>query len=124
MVCVQAQVYELAINIYLFPNYKLVRTIKAKDITKSDDVLLKIALISYPYPMIFFQDNKYIYILTINGDFINKKEYQKNTIFIPFIDKILGLSNDSIYEYIYDDKKKSIAFKEFDLPTFKSLDTD
>ena len=106
------------INIYLFPNYKLVRTIKVKDITKSDDVLLKIALISYPYPMIFFQDNKYIYILTINGDFINKKEYQKNTIFIPFIDKILGLSNDSIYEYIYQEEEKNISIKAFDLPSF------
>ena len=112
------------INIYTFPSFKLIRTIKVKDITKSDDVLIKIALVSNPYPMLFFYDINYIYILSINGDLINKKEMQKNKTIIPCIDKILGISNDSIYEYIYDDEDKSFAFKEFDLPTFKSLDTD
>jgi WD40 repeat protein len=112
------------INIYTFPSFKLIRTIKVKDITKSDDVLIKIALVSNPYPMLFFYDINYIYILSINGDLINKKEIQKNKTIIPCIDKILGISNDSIYEYIYDDEDKSFAFKEFDLPTFKSLDTD
>ena len=106
------------INLYIFPNCKLIRTIKVKDITKSDDVLIKIALISNPYPMIFFHDTNYIYILTINGDLINKRENQKNTTIIPCIDKVLGLSNDSIYEYIYKEENKSVEIHEFDLPSF------
>ena len=109
------------INIYTFPSCKLIRTIKVKDITKTDDVLKKIALISNPYPMLFFHDINYIYILSINGDLINKKEMQKNKTIIPCIDKIFGLTNDSFYEYIYQEENKSIDFKEFDLPTFKPI---
>ena len=110
------------INIYIFPTCKLIRTIKVKDITKSDDVLIKLALISNPYPMLFFHDVNYIYILSINGDLINKKEMQKNKTVIPCIDKILGLSSDSINEFIYLEEKKSIEMKGFDLPTFNPND--
>ena len=109
------------INIYIFPNCKLIRTIKVKDITKSDNVLLKLALISNPFPMLFFHDINYIYILSINGDLINKKEIQKNKTIIPQIDKILGLSNDSINEYDYQEEKNFIDMKKFDLPTFEEI---
>ena len=110
------------INIYIFPTCKLIRTIKVKDITKSDDVLKKIALVSNPYPMLFFQDVNYIYILSINGDLINKKEMQKNKTIIPCIDKILGLTNDFISEFTYLEEKKSIVMKGFDFPTFSDTD--
>ena len=110
------------INIYIFPTCKLIRTIKVKDITKSDDVLIKLALMSNPYPMLFFHDVNYIYILSINGDLINKKEMQKNKTVIPCIDKILGLSSDSIFEFIYQEEKKNIEMKGLDLPTFNKID--
>jgi len=105
------------INIYIFPNCKLIRTIKVKDITNSDDVLINIALVSNPYPMVFFQDINYIYILTINGDFINKQKIKKNSIVIPCLDKILGLSNDSIC--IFDENNYTI--QEYDLHSFTNL---
>ena len=109
------------INIYIFPCCKLIRTIKVKDITKSDDTLIKIALISNPYPMLFFHDINYMYILSINGDLITTKKMEKNKTIIPCIDKGLGLSNDSIYEYIYKVDSKSIEMKQFDLPTLNPV---
>jgi hypothetical protein len=109
------------INIYIFPSCKLIRTIKVKDITKSDDLLVKIALISNPYPMLFFHDYNYIYILSINGDLINTKKIEKNNIIIPFIDKGFGLSNDLYYEFFFKDKKKGFEMNQYDLPTFNPV---
>jgi len=109
------------INIYIFPSCKLIRTIKVKDITKSDDLLVKIALISNPYPMLFFHDYNYIYILSINGDLINTKKIEKNNIIIPFIDKGFGLSNDLYYEFFIKDKKKGFEMNQYDLPTFNPV---
>ena len=86
------------INIYVFPTYKLVRTIKVKDITKSDDILQKVALISSPFPMIFINDSNFMYSLTINGELITKKEKNKNSKLLACIDKNLGLVGDKIFE--------------------------
>ena len=96
------------INLYVFPKCKLIRTIKVVDITKSNDVLLKVVLISNPYPMIFFHDKKYMYILSINGDLINKREIGKNIKIFACIDKNLGLTVDTIIELYADDKINEI----------------
>ena len=96
------------INLYVFPKCKLIRSIKVVDITKSNDVLLKVVLISNPYPMIFFHDKKYMYILSINGDLINKKEIGKNIKIFACIDKNLGLTVDTIIELYADDKINEI----------------
>ena len=109
------------INIYIFPSCKLIRTIKVKDITKSDDTLIKIALISNPYPMLFFHDINYIYILSINGDLINTKKMEKNKTIIPCIDKIMSLSSDCLCEYTYKEDFKTVEMNQFDLPTFKQM---
>ena len=106
------------IHLYIFPKCKLIRTIKVKDITKSDDTLQKVVLISNLYPMIFLNDEKYIYILSINGDLINKKEKKKNSKFFACIDKNLGLFSDSIFE-IYDKTgNNNFDTNEIDLPLF------
>ena len=106
------------IHLYIFPICKLIRTIKVKDITKSDDALQKVVLISNLYPMIFLNDEKYIYILSINGDLINKKEKKKNSKFFACIDKNLGLFSDSIFE-IYDKTgNNNFDTNEIDLPLF------
>jgi hypothetical protein len=85
------------INIYVFPKCKLVRAIKVINITKSKVILEMLALISNPFPMIFFYDNNYMYIISINGDFINKKKLDEKKEIYPSIDKNLGLFNDYIY---------------------------
>ena len=86
------------IYIYVFPKCKLVRAIKVVDITNSNEVLQKLALISNPFPMIFFYDKNYMYVITINGTFIKKKELQnKNIEIYPSIDKNCGIFNDYIY---------------------------
>ena len=107
------------INIYVFPKCKLVRTIKVKDITKSNDLLKKVVLISIPFPMIFFHDSNYIYSLTLNGDLINKKEMNKNCKIFACIDKNLGLMIDSIFEIIFckdNSGKEKYDIKTLSLP--------
>ena len=110
------------INIYVFPKCKLVRTIKVKDITNSDEVLQKVVLISLPFPMIFFNDINYLYCLSINGELIRKKEIRKNTKTFACIDKHFGLIVDSIYEIIFDyneDEDKKYDIKSIDFPSLE-----
>ena len=115
------------INIYVFPKCKLVKTIKVKSITKSKDILKKAVLISHPFPMIFLQDSKYFYTLTINGEFIIKKEMDENGKNLPCIDKNLGLMNDSIFEIINkidEYGKKVCLIHKLSLPFLELSDSD
>ena len=110
------------IHIYVFPKCKLVRTIKVKDITNSDDVLQKVVLISLPFPMIFFNDSNYLYCLSINGEFITKKEMKKNVKTFACVDKNLGLMNDTILELIFHPDKNENKKYEIKSITFPSLE--
>ena len=105
------------INIYVFPKCKLVRTIKVTNFT--NDILKKVVLVSNPFPMIFTYDINNMYLFTINGELINKKELEnKNIEIYPCIDKNCGLVNDCIY---FEDlnsqenkkKKEEISFSSF-----------
>ena len=112
------------INIYVFPKCKLVKTIKVKDITKSNDILERVVLVSSPFAMIFLQDSNFFYSLTINGDFINKKEINKDGKNLPCIDKNLGLMIDSISEIINtvdQDGHKSCDIHKLSLPFFEKI---
>ena len=112
------------INIYVFPKCKLVKSIKAKDITKSNDILERVVLVSSPFAMIFMQDSNFFYSLTINGDFINKKEINKDGKNLPCIDKNLGLMIDSISEIINtvdQDGHKSCDIHKLSLPFFEKI---
>ena len=112
------------INIYVFPKCKLVKSIKVKDITKSNDILERVVLVSSPFAMIFMQDSNFFYSLTINGDFINKKEINKDGKNLPCIDKNLGLMIDSISEIINtvdQDGHKSCDIHKLSLPFFEKI---
>ena len=110
------------INLYAFPKCKLVRTIKVKDITNSDDALQKVVLISNPFPMIFFHDSNYLYCVSINGDLIKKKEIKKDTKTFPCIDKNLGLVVDYVFEMIFDYDEDGNEIYDIILSNFPSLE--
>ena len=86
------------IHIYVFPKCKLVRVIKVKDITDSDEILKKVVLVSNPFPMIFTYDNNAMYVISLNGELINKKNLENKGVEIfPCIDKKCGLINDTVF---------------------------
>ena len=104
------------INLYVFPKCKLVRAIKVYNITKSDEILKKVVLISTPFPMIFTYDKNNMYTFTLNGDLIKKKELNNENVKIkPCIDKNCGLVSDYIFIDQCNDKNEVIKIK---LPTF------
>ena len=107
------------INIYEFPKCKLVRAIKVKNFTKSDDILEQVVLVSNPFPMIFTYDKKmmYMYTITLNGKLIKKKEINiKNNDIIPCIDKNCGIINDFIYFIYKNNEENKQILKEISLP--------
>ena len=84
------------INIYTYPKYKLVSAIKVSVFSKEE--LVKVVLISSPFPMIFTYNSTKMYTLSINGDLISSN-YIKKEIgeIILCIDKDFGIDEDSIY---------------------------
>jgi hypothetical protein len=107
------------INIYVFPKCKLIRAIKVFNITDSNEMLKKIALVSNPFPMIFAYDKNNMYTMTLNGELIKKKELKnKNIEIFPCIDKNCGLVNDCVF--IRDSNEKedhNKDMKELSLPS-------
>ena len=104
------------INLYIFPKCKLVRTIKVKDITDSDEILKKVVLISNPFPMIFTYDINNMYVITLNGELIKKEEIKsKNVEIIPCVDKNCGLIDDFILMKDLDEKEND-SYKKILLP--------
>ena len=111
------------IHIYIFPKCKLVRSIKVINITKSENILQKIALVSNPFPMIFAYDTNFtLYILTLNGELINKRELKNKSLEIfPCIDKNFGLINDCIIIERSNSSYKQKLKKEYSFPSFIDL---
>ena len=104
------------INLYVFPNCKLVRGIKVNNITNSNDILEKVVLISNPFPMIFTYDQNNLYTITLNGELIKKEELKfKNIEIYPSIDKLYGLINDCIF--IKDLNKQNEKYIKISLPS-------
>ena len=102
------------INIYTFPKCKLVRTIKVNNITKSKEILIKVVLVSNPFPMVFFNDKDNMYTLTLNGELIKiEKIKNKDLKIYPCIDKNCGLIND--YIILCKDKVKENLNNTFQL---------
>ena len=102
------------INIYVFPKCKLVRTIKAINLTNSNELLQKVVLVSNPFPMIFAYDKNYMYTFTLNGEIIKKEGLEINNLEIfPCVDKNCGLINDCIFI-----KNSENNMREISLPLF------
>ena len=112
------------INIYSFPKCKLVRTIKVINITDSNEILIKIVLVSNPFPMIFAYDKNNMYTMTLNGELIKKQELKNKDIEIfPCIDKNCGLVNDCIFIKNSNEKEDSLKnMKELSLPSLSKVD--
>ena len=108
------------INIYVFPKCKLVRAIKVCNITDSEEILEKVALISNPFPMIFCYDKNNMYLITLNGDLIKKTKIEYNNFEIyPIIDKNCGIINDEIL-IEYSDGKETKQ-EEIFLPSLSKM---
>ena len=113
------------INIYVFPKCKLVRAIKATNITNSNNILIKVVLVSNPFPMIFTYDKNNMYVITLNGELIKKRGFNnKNIEIYPCIDKNCGLINDCIFIKDLNKEEKDInkkigigEMKEISLPS-------
>ena len=110
------------INIYIFPKCKLVRAIKVIDITESSYILKEVILISSPFPMIFFYNKECMYILSINGDLINKLKISNDIKKItPNIDKNCGLVNDSVFVEYKDENIEELYFPSLSNNLFNVL---
>ena len=92
------------INIYIFPQFKLINVIDTNSFKEKNDLncFIKVVAISYPFPMIVCYNKQYIYLLSINGEIIKNKKLEKNHSISFYIDKNLGLFRDLVE--INDDK--------------------
>ena len=84
------------INVYTFPKCKLVSVIKINDYIGEENPLIKVVLISNPFPMIFCYNDLEMFVFTVNGELIRKKEKDKFVRLYPCVDKSLGLIKDII----------------------------
>ena len=104
------------INIYTFPKFKLVSFIKINDYIDDEKPLIKVVLISNPFPMIFCYDELNMFLFTVNGELIRKKEKDKFFILKPCVDKYLGLIKDCIIIKKFT-SNNIIHNSEIDLPS-------
>ena len=89
------------INIYLYPEFKLINVIDTLNFRGNDNkyALNEVVLFSSPFPSIRCDSEDYIYFLTINGELIKKREKseeEKGKKLIFVIDKNFGLLMDNI----------------------------
>ena len=106
------------INIYAFPKCKLVRAIKVIGILESKEILIKVVLISNPFPMIFTYDKNYMYTISINGELICKEQIKEKTEIYPSIDKNCGIINDYIIIGKINDIENNNEYFQLSLPLF------
>ena len=83
------------LNIYTFPDIKMVRVINVEKYTKKNE-LKKVALLSNPFAMIFCYNKENYFFFSINGEIIKKEKVNKGEEFYPCIDKYLGLFKDFV----------------------------
>ena len=86
------------INLYFFPKFKLINVIDTNTFKEKTDsnYFDEVVLISYPIPMIICHSNEYIYLLSINGDYIKNKKLKENHTVSFIVDKNLGMSEDIV----------------------------
>ena len=86
------------INIYIFPKLKLINVIDVNSFKEKNDLnyLDEVVPISFPFPMIICHNKEYIYLLSINGDFIKNEKLKENQTVSFYVDKNLGLSEDMV----------------------------
>ena len=96
------------INLYLFPSCKLINSIKVSNILKNKVVIFdKVLLASTPFPMIICLNKSKIYILDINGNYINEDSFSSCNNVQIHIDKNCGIVQDFITK---DGKEYSLPF--------------
>ena len=86
------------INIYIFPQLKLINVIDSKTFKNESDnnIFEEVVFLSYPFPSIVCHNKDYIYLLSINGELIKYEKLEEGDKVLYSIDKNYSIVEDEV----------------------------